>query len=388
MASSKIKIANLALSKIGERAITSFIQEGSNQARVINEVWDDVLEEVLSEHPWSFAQKRIALSYSVPDDVSRTIQERIYTPVVITGATAAEPVVITAADHGLEDGERIKILGVVGMTQLNGNFYRVDNKTDDTFELIDEETEEDIDGTGYTAYTSGGKIYLANDSDPLNITGATAANPVVLTAAAHGLSDGDWIFVQGVAGMTELNGNFYIVDNATTNTFSLQDTDEADVNGLSYTAYVSGGQILEAIDLPALDTGTVVVYAKPSDMIKPIRKSEKNAYISIEDGKIISDTEDLKMKYTYRCTDTTRYFPKFTQALATRLAAEIAFRITNSVQKAELLHKDYNERILPGAISVDSTQGTPDEIDQNEWLDSMIIGSGAVATTGETWHPV
>ncbi|KKL14812.1 hypothetical protein LCGC14_2511920, partial [marine sediment metagenome] len=43
----------------------------------------------------------------------------------------------------------------------------------------------------------------------VTITGATAANPVVVTAASHGLSNGDDVFVTGVVGMTQLNGNFY-----------------------------------------------------------------------------------------------------------------------------------------------------------------------------------
>jgi hypothetical protein len=75
--------------------------------------------------------------------------------VTITGATQADPVVITAASHGFADGEFVKILSVGGMTELNGNVYKVANKTDDTFELNDED-DNDIDGTEFTEYTEGG----------------------------------------------------------------------------------------------------------------------------------------------------------------------------------------------------------------------------------------
>lgn len=386
MADNKLRIANMALQKIGARAITSLLEEGSNEAVAINLVYDDILDEVLSEHPWSFAQRRVALETVVPDDVSRSIQERIYDPVTITGATAADPVVITAANHGLANGDRIKIVGVSGMTQLNGNFYVVANVTRTTFELTDQDSFEDIDGSAYTAYSSGGQIYLANDGDPLLITGATAANPVVITAAAHGLSDGDWVYIQGVKGMTDLNGNFYIVDDATTNTFSLDDTDEANVNGTAYGAYTSGGQILEAIDLPQTDTGTIVVYHKPSDFIKATKKSDSKALISIEEDKIISNVEGLKIKYTFRQEDTTKYYPKFTNALASRLAAEIAFPIMNSTAKAEALMKIYRDVDLPTACSSDSTQGTPDEPVQDEWENAM-MGGERLVTNPQTWHP-
>ena len=70
------------------------------------------------------------------------------------------------------------------------------------------------------------------------ITGATAANPGVVTAAGHGLSNGDSVLIDQVVGMTELNGNTYTVAGATTNTIEL-----SGVDGTSYTAYTSGGEI-------------------------------------------------------------------------------------------------------------------------------------------------
>src|SRR5690606_13647721 len=46
----------------------------------------------------------------------------------ITGATQANPVVITAGSHPFTNGNYVRITGVVGMTQLNGNVYTVKNK--------------------------------------------------------------------------------------------------------------------------------------------------------------------------------------------------------------------------------------------------------------------
>ena len=77
-------------------------------------------------------------------------------PITITGATTADPVVITAVDHGLSNGDYVRIDGLVGMTELNGNTYKVANKADDTFELTDT-SDEDIDGSEYSDYISGGE---------------------------------------------------------------------------------------------------------------------------------------------------------------------------------------------------------------------------------------
>lgn len=71
----------------------------------------------------------------------------------ISGATAANPVVVTATAHGYANGDIIYIDGVVGMTQLNGRVFVCDGITANTVNL------KGIDGTGYTAYTSGGSAY-------------------------------------------------------------------------------------------------------------------------------------------------------------------------------------------------------------------------------------
>ena len=71
----------------------------------------------------------------------------------ITGATQANPVVITASNHGFSNGDLVTIKNVSGMTELNVNTkFIVANKTANTFELTG------IDGTGYSAWTSGGLV--------------------------------------------------------------------------------------------------------------------------------------------------------------------------------------------------------------------------------------
>lgn len=68
------------------------------------------------------------------------------------------------------------------------------------------------------------------------ITAVTQANPGVVTATAHGFGNGDIVTIAGIVGMTQLNGNNYIVSYVTTNAFALTAT-----NTTAYTAYTSGG---------------------------------------------------------------------------------------------------------------------------------------------------
>lgn len=68
----------------------------------------------------------------------------------ITGITNADPAVVTVTSHGYANDEEIIIEGVVGMEELNGRTFVVDNVTTNTFELVGE------DSTAYGAYSSGG----------------------------------------------------------------------------------------------------------------------------------------------------------------------------------------------------------------------------------------
>ncbi len=69
----------------------------------------------------------------------------------ITAATQANPVTLTVVGHGYSDGDEVFVSGVVGMTELNYRFFTVTNVAGDDFDLLGE------DGSGHTAYVSGGE---------------------------------------------------------------------------------------------------------------------------------------------------------------------------------------------------------------------------------------
>ena len=59
------------------------------------------------------------------------------TPLDITNVTddTVTPIVITSTAHGLDNGDMVEIVGVVGNTAANGSFI-VDSKADDTFAIV------------------------------------------------------------------------------------------------------------------------------------------------------------------------------------------------------------------------------------------------------------
>ncbi len=86
-------------------------------------------------------------------------------------------------------------------------------------------------------FKDSGQIVESNKT----ITAITKANPAVVTSSSHGYSNGDYVNISSVVGMTEVNNKTFKVANKTTNTFELQDVDGNNVNSSAYTTYSSAG---------------------------------------------------------------------------------------------------------------------------------------------------
>ena len=117
-----------------------------------------------------------------------------------------------------------------------------------------------------------------------NITGITKANPAVVTSNSHGLSNGDYVLIQSVGGMTEVNNRHFVVANKTANTFEL-----SGVNSSSYTTYTSGGTASEIVNLTTTYTQDEVAdlqFSQINDVLyiahpsHPLRKISRLSHTS------------------------------------------------------------------------------------------------------------
>jgi len=96
-------------------------------------------------------------------------------------------------------------------------------------------------------YTDRGVVL----GDILDITNITQANPGVLTYAGTDPANGEWFYVTGVEGMTEINNRYVQVSNvnAGANTFELKDWFGNAINTTSYGAYVFNGDMQKVYEI-------------------------------------------------------------------------------------------------------------------------------------------
>lgn len=124
-------------------------------------------------------------------------------------------------------------------------------------------------------------------------------------------------------------------------------------------------------------------YVLPYDCLKVLSTSEDQPdnplVYEIESGYLLTDydnsSQDLYILYTKRVTDTTKYSPSFVNALAYRLAAELAMAITNDKTIAQSMQALYQNALL-SAQGTDAQEGSVEEI--QSWDD---VGREVISTT-------
>ncbi len=151
-----------------------------------------------------------------------------------------------SSTSGLMNGNRMTVAGVGGTTEANGMW---------PIAVVDG-THVDLVGSSFVnAYSSGGTFsantgrmrVFTGGAPVLNggvaITGVTQAKPGVVTYSGADPSLGDWVYLSGIGGMTQLNGRFAVVTglNTSAKTFQLYDLFGAAIDTTADGAYTSGG---------------------------------------------------------------------------------------------------------------------------------------------------
>jgi len=143
-------------------------------------------------------------------------------------------------------------------------------------------------GDQYARFFRDGLQVLTGSSQ--SITAVTKADPGIITINGHGYSDGDEIYLDNVGGMTELNGRNYLIANATTNTFTLQDLFGNDIDTTNFTTYTSGGDVdtiyeistpytaAQIFEVRFAQSADIMYIVHPSHAIRTLSRTDHNAW--------------------------------------------------------------------------------------------------------------
>jgi hypothetical protein len=112
----------------------------------------------------------------------------------------------------------------------------------------------------------------------------------------------------------------------------------------------------------------------PSDCLRVLRleNEDSGASYKIEGRRIVTDEEaPLNILYLRRVEDPAEFDPLLADAIAARLAADLAYPLTGSTALAQAMLAAYQAKIAEARVC-DAQEGTPDAFQADDWLESRI----------------
>ena len=103
--------------------------------------------------------------------------------------------------------------------------------------------------------------------------------------------------------------------------------------------------------------------------LRVVRMANINDEYKVEGRLLLNNDSEAQIIYIARITDTTEFSPKFISALASRLAAEMAFPLLQSVRKKDAAMKDYQMKLVD-ARCVDGMEGSVEKIEAEGWINA------------------
>jgi len=177
------------------------------------------------------ARSAPALSAFTAGEISPRLEARITLEKYREGLSDLTNMVVMP-HGGVTRRPGMEFLGEVKNSAVKTRLIPFQFKTEDTYIL-------EFGNQVMRVYRQGLQVLTGS---PKAITNVTQANPGVVTATAHGYSNGDEIYIDDVDGMVELNFRNFIVANVTTDTFTLKDSFGNDIDTTDFDAYVANGE--------------------------------------------------------------------------------------------------------------------------------------------------
>lgn len=221
------------------------------------------------------------------------------------------------------------------------------------------------------------KVMLPPASFAISNVTWVSSQIIEVTHATVTYAIGSYVTIEGVLGATLANGTFE-VSTATVGGVTTRLTVPLATTSALLGTYTSGGTIRQS---PAFDY--TYIYTLPTDCLR-VLSLEHEPY-RVEEGKILSDSNTLWIRYIKDVTDYTTMDVLFYRCLAHLLAYDLCDALSASDGKKNELHVylyggQGKKGILPQSRFVDATEDSQQIFEANEW----ILSRGGSPSSGMT----
>ena len=110
----------------------------------------------------------------------------------------------------------------------------------------------------------------------------------------------------------------------------------------------------------------------PADLIKIVDVMNRNVRWIREGNFIFTHASEFGLIYVARCVDATYYPSYFIDALASKLAVDMCYLLTNSTEKTSFLIELYEGQYLPIAKTKNAREKSSPVIEDSFWVNSTL----------------
>lgn len=110
-------------------------------------------------------------------------------------------------------------------------------------------------------------------------------------------------------------------------------------------------------------------FAYPADFLKMIMSTDWDSEYDTIDNQLVADDPEIVIKYIYKNTNPATYTYAFAECLSWRIAADLAYAITNSKEVAGLMIQGY-QADLSAARYNDAHKKSPEGPYADTWIDA------------------
>ena len=343
----EIQIANMALTMLGADTITAFT-DSTEPARALSAIYDYTRDDMLREYPWSWAIKRAELEV-----VNDTILDNGGMETWTNGAALApDDWTLSGTNATIARSSAHYKYGSysAAMTRVGNDCTLYQDASDDK-------------GIAYwqgRTVTMGAWV-LATVADVACIF---VYDGVDATYSTYHTGSGDWEYLEVT----------HTVNAAATDmlaTFGIKDTNT--------TAYIDDATMLEGSTIPvALEPEYDYTYQHylPSDCLRVLAISNGSISLTeyrVEGDRVLSDYDEIYIRYVAEVADDALTDSNFCHAFATRLAAELAFKITSSATLAQNLTEMAIMKLSKAKAANAQEANVIDTLGSDDWIDGRQI---------------
>ena len=207
--------------------------------------------QVASTTVVSLAVNAEGTGYAIGDRIALTNNGSFAPPCVVTVTTVSGTAVTGIA---ISEGGVFSVNGSASFTQAS----TTGSGTGATFNAA-------LFGPNTFVVSNPGS-YSAIPGSPTSQASTTGtgvgAEFTVTWATPNALNNGDWVFIQGVAGTTQVNLQTYVISAVTATTFAISDVYGNPINAAAFSAYVSGGAAARIYTLATIYSEQDLEYLK------------------------------------------------------------------------------------------------------------------------------